>query len=215
MFTGLVEEVGTVRTINRDGGITRMTIEASTVLDDASHGDSIAVDGVCLTVTTTGQIAGAFDVDMMDETLNVSTLGHLTIGDGVHLERAMATNARFGGHLVSGHVDGIGTLRHRTRHDQWDTVTFSIPDQMAPYVVHKGSITVSGVSLTVTDVSSPADTDHWFSVGLIPTTLTDTKLGALAEGQLVNLEIDMIAKYLERLRAFDAITERSGAKDTA
>lgn len=205
MFTGIVEELGTVVAVEEAGDTTRLTIEGPVVTTDATHGASIAVDGVCLTVTDDARAAGRFTVDMMGETLARTALGDLEPGDRVNLERAMATDDRFSGHIVQGHVDGVGTLLQRDAGERWDTVTFSLPTDLARYVVEKGSITVSGVSLTVTAVSEPGASEPWFSVGLIPTTLDLTTLGAAQPGTRVNLEVDVIGKYLERLLAFRAV----------
>ena len=165
---------------------------------EAGHGDSIAVNGVCLTVTefTPGQ---TFEADVMAETLNRTALGALAPGDGVNLERAMRADARFGGHIVQGHVDGTGRLLSRIEHEHWQVVRFSLPAELGRYVVEKGSVTVSGTSLTVSAVSSPGEAEPWFEVSLIPTTLESTVLGSLAPGDLVNIEVDVLAKYVERL----------------
>jgi riboflavin synthase len=192
MFTGLVEEQGTVVAIEPLGDSVRLTLRGPLVTADASHGDSIAVNGCCLTVTDLAE--GAFTADVMAESLARTSLGDLAVGSPVNLERAAAVGDRLGGHIVQGHVDGVGSLVSRTPSEHWDVLRFSLPDELARYVVEKGSITVSGVSLTVVDV-----TDDSFSVSLIPTTLADTTLGSLAPGDRVNLEVDIVAKYVERL----------------
>ncbi|MGH3630105.1 MAG: riboflavin synthase [Sciscionella sp.] len=189
MFTGIVEEVGTVREIAREKDTARLSIGASVVTADAAHGDSIAVNGVCLTVTEHG--ATQFGVDAVGETLRRSALGALRVGQRVNLERAAALGQRLGGHIVQGHVDGVGELLHRSEDG---TTRFGMPAELSRYVVDKGSITVNGVSLTVV---RPGGTE--FTVALIPTTLADTTLGALRPGDRVNLEVDVLAKYLERL----------------
>ncbi len=194
MFTGIVEELGTVTRIERATESARITIHGPTVTSDATHGGSIAVNGVCLTVVTHGE--GAFSVDVMQETLNRSSLATLEAGDRVNLERAMSASDRFGGHVVQGHVDGTGTILGRTPGERWEVVRFSLPPALSAYVVEKGSITVDGVSLTVVDV-----TDDAFSVSLIPTTLELTTLGTKSVGDPVNLEVDVLAKYVERLLA--------------
>lgn len=194
MFTGLVEEQGSVVAIEPLGDSVRLTLRGPLVTSDASHGASIAVNGCCLTVTNVD--GDAFTADVMDESLRRTSLGDLTVGSPVNLERAVAAGARLGGHIVQGHVDGIGTLLERTPSAHWEVLRFSLPDELARYVVEKGSITVSGVSLTVVEV-----TDDTFAVSLIPTTLADTILGTLTPGDRVNLEVDIVAKYVERLLA--------------
>lgn len=194
MFTGIVEELGTVVSIERGPDSARLTVEGPVVTRDAEHGASICVDGVCLTVVTHGE--GWFSVDVMAETLARSALGAVRPGDRVNLERAMPASGRFGGHVVQGHVDGTGTIVARTPGDGWEVVEVSLPAGLVPYVVEKGSITVDGVSLTVVDVG-----DTSFTVSLIPTTLGLTTLGTKGVGDPVNLEVDVLAKYVERLLA--------------
>ncbi|MEV6927684.1 riboflavin synthase [Dactylosporangium sp. NPDC051485] len=192
MFTGIIEELGTVVAIDPLGDSARLAIRGATVTSDAAHGDSIAVNGVCLTVVDNAD--GVFTADVMGETLVRSTLGALTPGSAVNLERAATVATRLGGHIVQGHVDGVGTILAREAGDQWETVTFALPEGLGRYVVEKGSITVDGISLTVVSV-----TDDTFSVGLIPTTLKLTTLGAKGVGGRVNLEVDIMAKYVEKL----------------
>ena len=192
MFTGIVEELGTVAAVNPLGDSARLVIRGGTVTADASHGDSIAVNGVCLTVVEVED--DVFTADVMRESLDRSSLGALSAGDPVNLERAATLSTRMGGHLVQGHVDGVGAILAREPGERWETLTFSLPPGLYRYVVEKGSITVDGVSLTVTAVS-----DQQFSVGLIPTTLKLTTLGTKGVGDPVNLEVDVIAKYVERL----------------
>jgi len=192
MFTGLVEELGSVVGIESLGDSVRLTLRGPLVTSDASHGDSIAVNGCCLTVTDLD--GDAFTADVMEESLRRTALGDLGVGSAVNLERAVAAGGRLGGHIVQGHVDGVGSLLDRVPSEHWDVLRFSLPAELARYVVEKGSITVSGVSLTVVEV-----TDDTFSVSLIPTTLADTILGTLAPGDRVNLEVDIVAKYIERL----------------
>lgn len=194
MFTGLVEEQGSVVGIESLGDSVRLKLRGPLVTSDASNGDSIAVNGCCLTVTDLD--GDAFSADVMAESLGRTSLSDLTVGSPVNLERAVAAGARLGGHIVQGHVDGVGALLERTPSAHWDVLRFSLPAELARYVVEKGSITVSGVSLTVVDV-----TDDAFSVSLIPTTLADTILGTLVPGDRVNLEVDIVAKYVERLLA--------------
>jgi riboflavin synthase len=187
MFTGLVEEQGSVVGIESLGDSVRITLRGPLTTSDASHGDSIAVNGCCLTVTDLD--GDTFTADVMEESLRRTSLSDLSVGSAVNLERAVAAGARLGGHIVQGHVDGVGSLLERTPSEHWDVLRFSLPDELARYLVEKGSITVSGVSLTVVEV-----TDDTFSVSLIPTTLSDTILGTLAPGDRVNLEVDIVAK---------------------
>ncbi|KAA1432097.1 riboflavin synthase [Mycolicibacter arupensis] len=199
MFTGIVEELGAL--VGREDltDAARLLIEGPTVTSDARHGDSIAVNGVCLTVVDV-QPGGRFSADVMRETLERSSLGSLHVGSPVNLERAAALGSRLGGHIVQGHVDGTGRVLARTPGQHWEVVRIGLPASLARYVVEKGSITVDGTSLTVSAVgSSPEDPDDYFEVSLIPTTLELTTLGRAAVGTLVNLEVDVIAKYVERL----------------
>ncbi|MBF6088001.1 riboflavin synthase [Nocardia cyriacigeorgica] len=204
MFTGIVEELGEIVATEQLADAARLTIRGKLVTSDAGHGDSIAVNGVCLTVVDV--IDGdCFTVDVMAETLNRSSIGGLTAGAEVNLERAAALNSRLGGHLVQGHVDGTGTVLARTPSENWEVVRISLPESIAKYVVEKGSITVDGISLTVSGLGiseTPAADGNrdWFEVSLIPTTLSMTNLGTAAPGTLVNLEVDVIAKYVERLQ---------------
>ena len=192
MFTGIVEEIGTVLSLEQGSGDARLRLEGPLVTSGTRLGDSIAVDGVCLTVTASHD--GTFEVDVMPETLRRSTLGALGPGARVNLERAVRADGRLDGHLVQGHVDGVGTLVSRTPGPRWDDLVLGCPPDLARYVAEKGSIAVSGVSLTVTAVA-----DEHFAVSLIPTTLAGTTLGGLRPGDPVNLEVDVIAKYVERL----------------
>ncbi|RJO68320.1 riboflavin synthase [Nocardia panacis] len=204
MFTGIVEEIGEIVATERLVDAARLTIRGPLVTSDAAHGDSISVSGVCLTVVEV--IDGdSFTVDVMAETLHRSSVGKLDTGAKVNLERAAALNSRLGGHLVQGHVDGTGTVVSRTPSDNWDVVRIALPDTIARYVVEKGSITVDGVSLTVSGLGEfvpPAEPGarDWFEVSLIPTTLSLTTLGLAEVGASVNLEVDVIAKYVERLQ---------------
>ena len=188
MFTGIVEELGEL--VERDGTV--VTVRGPRVAAGLSPGESIAVNGVCLTVTAAGH-DGSFTADVMRETFDRSTLGSLRAGEPVNLERAATLSTRLGGHLVQGHVDGVGTVLSRLPGQAWETVRFALPPGLARYVVEKGSIAVDGVSLTVTGVG-----DEWFEVGLIPATLRVTTLGHRAVGELVNLEVDIVAKYVEK-----------------
>jgi riboflavin synthase len=203
VVTGIVEEIGTLLAREglgeADGEATaaRLRIRARTALEGVALGDSIAVNGVCLTVT--GSDGEEWTTDVMAETLRRSSLGALGAGDPVNLERAVTPHTRLGGHLVQGHVDGVGTVLTRTPGEHWEVVRVGLPPGLARYVVEKGSITVDGVSLTVSAVSAADDPEPWLEVSLIPTTLRDTTLGAIPPGSPVNLEVDVIAKYVERL----------------
>jgi riboflavin synthase len=201
VFTGIVEEVGTLLVREDQSDAARLLIRARTVLDGVALGDSIAVNGVCLTVTDVRPDGedSVWGTDVMAETLARSSLGALSAGDPVNLERAVPARGRLGGHLVQGHVDGVGTVLDRTPGEHWEVVRIALPPQLARYVVEKGSITVDGVSLTVSAVSAASDPEPWFEVSLIPTTLRETTLGGRAPGDPVNLEVDVIAKYVERL----------------
>ncbi|MEU7764668.1 riboflavin synthase [Nocardia sp. NPDC049190] len=203
MFTGIVEELGEIVASEQLTDAARLTIKGKLVTSDAGHGDSIAVNGVCLTVVEV--VAGeSFTVDVMAETLNRSSIGALELGSKVNLERAAALDSRLGGHLVQGHVDGTGAVLSRTPSENWDVVRISLPENIARYVVEKGSITVDGISLTVSGLGVSDDLEDggrdWFEVSLIPTTLSLTNLGFATVGTTVNLEVDVIAKYVERLQ---------------
>ena len=195
MFTGIVAELGEVAGIELRGDAARLTIRGST--DGVSPGDSIAVNGVCLTVTGIGDVT--FSADVMQETLNRSSLGALTPGNRVNLEQSVRLADRLGGHLMQGHVDGTATIISRSPAEHWDQVRISLPAAIERYVVHKGSIAVDGISLTVSALGPPGNGDSWFEVCLIPETLKRTTMGARQPGEVVNLEVDVIAKYVERL----------------
>ncbi len=203
MFTGIVEELGRVVAVEHGAASARLTLRGPTVTTDAVPGASIAVNGVCLTVVTLGD--DAFTVDVMAETLDRTTLGELGPGDPVNLERAMRADGRFGGHVVQGHVDGTATVVERVPGDRWEVVRLTLPAALAPYVVEKGSITVDGTSLTVASVD-----DEGFTVSLIPTTLALTTLGSREVGERVNLEVDVLAKYVERQLAGYAERQLAG-----
>jgi riboflavin synthase len=197
VFTGIVEEVGTlvVREESDDAAVLR--IRAAKVLDGVALGDSISVNGVCLTVTDVSD--GVWSADVMAESLRRSGLGGLREGDPVNLERAVTAHSRLGGHIVQGHVDGVGRVLTRTPGQHWEIVRVALPRELARYVVQKGSIAVDGVSLTVSALSAADVAEPWFEVSLIPTTLRETVLGGRGPGEPVNLEVDVIAKYVERL----------------
>ncbi|MET8234559.1 riboflavin synthase [Micromonospora sp. NPDC005298] len=193
MFTGIVEEMGEVVGVTPTADDSALVaVRGPLVTSDARHGDSIAVNGVCLTVVDVAD--GVFTADVMGETLRRSALGALRAGAPVNLERAAALGSRLGGHLVQGHVDGVGEVIAREPAERWETVRFRLPAALSRYVVEKGSITIDGVSLTVAEVGVAE-----FAVGLIPTTLALTTLGAKGVGDPVNLEVDVLAKYVERL----------------
>lgn len=192
MFTGLVEEIGTVEKLERLDDAVRLTVRGPAVTADAAAGDSIAVDGVCLTVVDSD--GGAFTADVMRETLDRSRLGSYGTGSRVNLERALAASARMGGHIVQGHVDGVGTLESRESSEHWDVLRFTLPAQLEKYVVEKGSIAINGTSLTVSAVG-----EGFLEVSLIPTTLHETTFGELSVGDPVNFEVDVVAKYVEKM----------------
>ncbi|MGE2813577.1 riboflavin synthase [Mycobacterium heidelbergense] len=201
MFTGIVEELGEVTSRDVLADAARLTIRGPLVTADAGHGDSIAVNGVCLTVAELlGD--GQFTADVMAETLNRSNLGAVEVGSRVNLERAAAVNSRLGGHIVQGHVDGTGQVVSRSPSENWEVVRIEVPEAVARYVVEKGSITVDGISLTVSGLG--AEPRDWFEVSLIPTTRELTTLGHAPVGTRVNLEADVIAKYVERLMSRQA-----------
>ena len=192
MFTGIIEELGTVEAIEDQGDAVRLSVRGPLVVSDAGEGDSIAVNGCCLTVVTFDD--KVFTADVMRETLDKTSLGDFEPGTRVNLERAVTAEKRLGGHIVQGHVDGTGAIRSRTPSEHWEVVEIDLPDGMGRYLVDKGSITVDGVSLTVVTA-----TDDTFSVSLIPETLARTTLGIKQPGDVVNLEVDVIAKHVEKL----------------
>jgi riboflavin synthase len=212
VFTGIIEEVGEVVGLDSAGDSAVLRIRAERVAADVAHGASIAVNGVCLTVT--GQRAGAGSMelafDVMAETLKRSIIGSLASGQRVNLERAARIDSRLDGHIVQGHVDGTGTLLSRTPGNGWQAVRFGMPADLARYVAEKGSIAVDGVSLTVTAVGP-----DWFEVGLIPETLRATVLGEKSVGDPVNLEVDVLAKYTERLLGYRALDGADPAAPSA
>lgn len=201
MFTGIIEEVGRVAAIEEAGDSLRMRFTVPGVLEDAKRGDSIAINGVCLTVAELSP--EEFTADVMQVTLDYSALGSVSVGDRVNVERAMASGQRFGGHIVQGHVDGTATLQERRPSEHWEVFRFQLEDsQLARYVAKKGSVAINGTSLTVAEVaeaSGSGSVEAWFEVSLIPTTLADTMLGDLNPGDTVNVECDVLAKYVERL----------------
>ena len=192
MFTGLVEEIGVVEELKLLDDAVRIAVRAPKVTEDAAPGDSIAVDGVCLTVVDNAN--GTFTADVMRETMDRSRLSTYEAGSEVNLERALAAGQRMGGHIVQGHVDGVAEVVSRTPSEHWEVVRFTLPKQLERYVVEKGSIAVNGTSLTVSAVGK-----GYFEVSLIPTTLRETTAGALVPGDPVNLEVDIVAKYVEKM----------------
>ncbi|MEO5708520.1 MAG: riboflavin synthase [Nocardioidaceae bacterium] len=198
MFTGIVEELGVVESLEDQGDAIRLTLRAPHVITDARLGDSISVNGCCLTVAQ--RDGETFTADVMRETLSKTSLGALEPGARVNLERAVTATTRLGGHIVQGHVDGTGSVVRREASEHWEVVEISLPDGLSRYLVDKGSITVDGISLTVVSTSSTNGGDS-FTVSLIPETLARTTLGFKQPGDLVNLEVDVIAKYVERLVA--------------
>jgi riboflavin synthase len=208
MFTGIVEETGRVRSLTHPDATAAdavLVVEADVVTRDAHPGDSIAVAGVCLTVTGLDE-HGAFAVDVMPETLRRTGLGALRPGAAVNLERALPVGGRLGGHVVQGHVDGTAALLGRRPGPRWDELTFALPAALAPYVAPKGSVALDGVSLTVAAVD-----EETFTVCLVPTTLARTTLGAARVGDAVNVEVDVLAKYVERLLAHGAAAGAAAA----
>ena len=205
MFTGIVEEMGQIRSIVRGASSAVLSIEANLILEDLKIGDSVADNGVCLTATSIG--AGGFTADVMHETLNRSSLGALQKGSHVNLERAMLANGRFGGHIVSGHIDGTGTIGSIQKDDNALWYTILADAKLLRYIVEKGSVTIDGISLTVADVQSDR-----FAVSLIPHTAKVTVLGEKRTGDIVNLETDIIGKYVEKLMkpAVEETKQKSG-----
>ena len=203
MFTGIVEELGTVESLEDQGDAIRLTVRGPLVTSDAASGDSISVNGCCLTVVSTGStadgVADSFTADVMHETLAKTSLGALAPGARVNLERAVTPSTRLGGHIVQGHVDGTGTVVRCTPSEHWEIVEISVPAELERYLVAKGSITVDGISLTVVSVVEPVEADPTFTISLIPETLARTTLGFKQPGDVVNLEVDVIAKYVEKM----------------
>jgi riboflavin synthase len=198
MFTGIVEEVGEVSALTDLGDALRLAVRATKVTGDAAHGDSIAVNGCCLTVVDNHGVV--FTADVMKESLDKTAIGALGVGSPVNLERAARLDTRLGGHLVQGHVDGVGTVLERQPGEHWEVFRVGVPRHLARYLAAKGSVAVDGVSLTVVEVASPGgDAGPSFTVSLVPTTLAETTLGSREVGDRVNLEVDVIAKYVERL----------------
>ncbi len=192
MFTGIVEEIGKMQSLKSHGEMTKLKIKAEKVIEDLELGDSIATNGVCLTVTEFDQ--NSFTADVMPETVKKTNLRNLKPGSKINLERAMTPTKRMGGHLVTGHIDGVGTLVEKKKDHQALIYTFNVSKALSRYMVEKGSIAIDGVSLTIIDVE-----EEWFSIGLIPHSADQTILGSANKGDEVNLEVDIIAKYVEKL----------------
>ncbi len=200
MFTGLIEERGTITAIEQLPDAVRLTVSGNTALQGAQQGDSIAVSGVCLTVVE--HDATSFTANVMEQTLAMSTMRNASVGLAVNLERAAELGSRLGGHIVQGHVDGTAEVLTITPSDDWTVIRFGLSRELAPLLVDKGSITVDGVSLTVSTISAPSEASQWFEVSLIPETLTVTTLGLRSVGDTVNLETDIIARQVARMLAF-------------
>ena len=200
MFTGIIEEVGRIRSISKSGDGASIVIEARRVLEDVRLGDSIATNGVCLTVNQFDR--GSFRVDVMAETMRRSNLRNLIIGSRVNLERAVAVGDRLGGHIVSGHIDDVGIIRHYEKEDNAVWITVEPAPELMKYIILKGSITIDGVSLTVAHVD-----DRVFKVSIIPHTRDETTLIDKSTGDFVNLECDMVGKYIEKLLRFNNSTK--------
>jgi riboflavin synthase len=192
MFTGIVEDLGEIEAVEDQGDSARLRVRSAKIVEDAHNGDSIAVNGVCLTITSFDE--KSFVADVMGETLRLTSLKGIASGTRVNLERAVKVSDRLGGHLVQGHVDGTGTVISRDPQEHWEVVRIQVPQDVSRYIAHKGSITVDGISLTVSGVQ-----DNWFEVSLIPETLGRTTLGFKQPGEAVNLEVDVIAKYVEKM----------------
>lgn len=208
MFTGIIEEIGTIASIEPSGDGVRLRVRAPLAVSDASHGDSISVNGVCLTVVDKDD--SGFTADVMRQTLDMSTLAELRADRPVNIERATAVGTRLGGHVVQGHVDGTGTVLEVRPGDRWRVVRVGVPASLAPLVVDKGSIAIDGVSLTISAVSDPSDPQPWLEVSLIPETLEATTLAARVAGDTVNLETDILARHVQRMLAFTATPSSEG-----
>jgi riboflavin synthase len=207
MFTGIIEAVGTITTLSDLGDNYRLVVKSGKMdMDDVHLGDSIATSGVCLTVVDKG--LDYYAVDVSAETIKLTGFANYAVGHSVNLEKAMRADSRFGGHIVSGHVDGVGTVEVINEHSNYVEVWVKAPDELAKYIAHKGSITVDGVSLTVNEVKGSS-----FMLWLIPHTLSETVIGGYKTGTQVNLEVDLIARYLERLLLGDKAAHIDTPKD--
>lgn len=208
MFTGLIEEIGEIVSVEPTNDGVRLTVSAKTALEGAGHGDSISVSGVCLTVID--QSTDTFTADVMGQTLIMSTLSDVAGGRKVNLERAAELGSRLGGHIVQGHVDGTASVVDVRQSGDWRVIRFALERELAPLLVDKGSITVDGTSLTVSAVSSVEEADQWFEVSLIPETLTATTLGERIVGDRVNIETDIVARHVARMLSFDKSSYQKG-----
>lgn len=207
MFTGIIQSRGEITAITETSPDTlAITIEAPGVLADVRRGDSIAIDGVCLTVTEFTE--HTFTADVMVQTLQLTSLGGKSPGDDVNVEPAMAATDRFGGHIVQGHVEATATIAVIDPGEQWTRMRINLPEQLAPYLIDQGSITVNGISLTVAEVSKPGAPEHWFDIFLIPETLEATTLGSASVGDVVNLETDLLARHIARMIQFNTKEEK-------
>ncbi|MPM15053.1 Riboflavin synthase [bioreactor metagenome] len=207
MFTGIIEEIGTITAVQKGAKSVRLTIKADVIFDDMKLGDSIAVNGVCVTVTDFNQ--NTFSADVMNETLSRSGLGQLSVGSRVNLERAMQASGRFGGHIVSGHIDGTGEIIRKERDDNAVWLTVTAPKELMKYIVEKGSVTIDGVSLTVA-----RSAEQYFAVSIIPHTGKATILLDKKPGDTVNVEIDIIGKYIERFLSAQPANNMNKSKIT-
>ncbi len=211
MFTGLIEELGSITAIEPVGDSLRLTVRGPKVVADAKHGDSISVNGTCLTVIE--QTEDTFTADVMAQTIKMSAVPDLEVGSPVNLERAALAGDRLGGHIVQGHVDGTATLTAITEAEQWRVLRFGLSRELAALLVDKGSVTVSGVSLTVSNISDPSEPDQWFEVSLIPETLVATIMGSLKVGDRVNIETDMLARHVARMMHFPEVLGKLAQKE--
>lgn len=211
MFTGLIEELGSITAIEPVGDSLRLTVRGPKVVADASHGDSISVNGTCLTVIE--QTEDTFTADVMAQTIKMSAVPDLEVGSPVNLERAALAGDRLGGHIVQGHVDGTATLTAITEAEQWRVLRFGLSRELSALLVDKGSVTVSGVSLTVSNISDPSEPDQWFEVSLIPETLVATIMGSLKVGDRVNIETDMLARHVARMMHFPEVLGKLAQKE--
>jgi riboflavin synthase len=208
VFTGIIEEIGAVTAIEPSGDGVRLSVRAPLGVSDASHGDSISVNGVCLTVVDRDD--SSFTADVMRQTLDMSTLANFAPGRPVNIERAAAVGTRLGGHVVQGHIDGTGVILEVRPGERWRVVRVGVPAALAPLVVDKGSIAIDGVSLTVSAVSDPGAVEPWLEVSLIPETLEATTLADRVAGDPVNLETDILARHVQRMLAFTATAPSEG-----
>jgi len=213
MFTGIIEELGRIERVDQTSDAARLTVRGPLVVDGVGHGDSIAVNGVCLTVVASTD--STFTADVMAQTLSMSTLSGAVAGSTVNLERAALVGDRLGGHIVQGHIDGTSAVLSVTPGEAWRVLRFSLSPALAPLVVGKGSIAIDGVSLTVSNISAADASAQWFEVSLIPETLTATTLGALVLGDHVNLETDILARHVERMLALAATTPSTATPRSA